>query len=94
LKSLALPALAAMLVTACATTGAMADQGGAPAQEKAGYDLNTPEGVLGAQRRIWCTETDGQPVYWSFTGEAYSRRQGEKDQLLFKVYGYNTRSCG
>lgn len=94
LKTLALPALAVVFLTACGTVGALAGSGGTMAQDKAGYDLATPEGVLGAQRRIWCTETDGEPVYWSFTGEAYSRRQGEKDQLLFKVYGYNTRTCG
>lgn len=58
------------------------------------YDLNSPDGVLAAQRRLWCTETDGEPVYWTFNGEAFARRQGEKDQLLFKVAGYNVRTCG
>jgi hypothetical protein len=71
---------------------------GAPApsfaQGGAAFDLSKPEGVLAAQRRLWCTEADGEPVYWTFTGEAFSRRQGEKDQLLFKVYGYNVRTCG
>jgi hypothetical protein len=66
---------------------------GAAAQGQA-YDLKTPEGVLAAQRRLWCTETDGEPVFWTFNGEAYSRRMGEKDQMLFKVAGYNVRTCG
>jgi hypothetical protein len=66
----------------------------APSVQAQGYDLATPEGVLAAQRRLWCTEKDGEPVFWTFNGEAYSRRMGEKDQMLFKVYGYNTRTCG
>jgi hypothetical protein len=66
----------------------------APAAQAQGYDLKTPDGVLAAQRRLWCTETDGEPVYWTFNGEAFSRRAGEKDQMLFKVFGYNVRTCG
>lgn len=56
-------------------------------------DLNTPEGVVAAQRRIWCTERDNQPVYWNWRGDVYSRRQGERDRLLFRVEGLNTRTC-
>lgn len=83
-------------VFAAAVWAALAGLTAIPAVQAQGkaYDLNTPEGVLAAQRRLWCTETDGEPVYWTFTGDAYSRRMGEKDQLLFKVYGYNTRTCG
>lgn len=46
-----------------------------------------------ASRRIWCTMTDNEPVYWSWRGDAYSRRQGEPDKLLFRVEGLNTRTC-
>lgn len=56
-------------------------------------DLGTPEGVIAAQRRIWCTERDNQPVYWNWRGDVYSRRQGERDRLLFRVEGLNTRTC-
>lgn len=56
-------------------------------------DLSTPEGVVQAQRRIWCTERDNEPVYWNWRGEAYSRREGERDRLLFKVEGLNVRTC-
>jgi dipeptidyl aminopeptidase/acylaminoacyl peptidase len=56
-------------------------------------DLSTPEGVVAAQRRIWCTERDNEPVYWNWRGEAYSRREGERDRLLFKVEGLNVRTC-
>lgn len=56
-------------------------------------DLASPEGALAAMRRIWCGDADGSPVYWNWRGEAYARRQGEKDRLLFKVEGLNVRSC-
>jgi hypothetical protein len=56
-------------------------------------DLDTPAGVMMANRRIWCTMTDGEPVYWHWRGEAFSRRQGEKDRMLFKVEGLNVRTC-
>jgi hypothetical protein len=56
-------------------------------------DLSTPLGVVQANRRIWCTMTDNQPVYWFWRGDVYSRRQGEPDKLLFKVEGLNTRTC-
>jgi hypothetical protein len=56
-------------------------------------NLSTPEGVVEAQRRIWCTERDGEAVYWNWRGEAYSRRQGERDRLLFRVEGLNVRTC-
>jgi hypothetical protein len=84
-------ALFAAALSAASVT--LAVPAGAAAQGQA-FDLNTPEGVLAAQRRLWCTETDGEPVFWTFNGEAYSRRMGEKDQMLFKVFGYNTRTCG
>jgi hypothetical protein len=63
-----------------------------PAQAQR-INLATPEGVVEAQRRIWCTERDGEPVYWNWRGEAYSRRQGERDRLLFRVEGLNVRTC-
>jgi hypothetical protein len=56
-------------------------------------DLNTPAGVTQAMRRIWCSEVDGQPVYWSWQGDVYARRQGERDRLLFRVQGLNVRTC-
>lgn len=56
-------------------------------------NLSTPEGVVQAQRRIWCTERDNEPVYWNWRGEAYSRREGERDRLLFRVEGLNVRTC-
>jgi hypothetical protein len=71
---------------------AEAQRNRAPAPAKV-LDLSTPEGAMIANRRIWCTMTDNQPVYWFWRGEVYSRRQGEADRLLFKVEGLNTRTC-
>lgn len=56
-------------------------------------DLASPDGIVAAMRRIWCGDADGRPVYWNWRGEAFARRQGEKDRLLFKVEGLNTRTC-
>jgi hypothetical protein len=62
--------------------------------QPAPIDLSTPQGALQAMRRIWCTQTDGEPVYWFWQGDVYSRRQGEADRLLFRVQGLNVRTCG
>lgn len=56
-------------------------------------DLATPEGAVAAMRRLYCTKGDGAPVYWSWQGDAYARRSGEKDRLLFRVHGLNVRTC-
>ncbi|MBI1188603.1 MAG: DUF1838 domain-containing protein [Alphaproteobacteria bacterium] len=77
------PALAASLSALAATAPAEAQR----------IDLATPEGVIEAQRRIWCTERDNEPVYWNWRGDVYSRRDGERDRLLFKVEGLNVRTC-
>jgi hypothetical protein len=71
----------------------------APAKPKAAaaapakLDLATPQGAMIASRRIWCTMTDLEPVFWFWQGEAYARRAGEKDRMLFKVEGINVRTC-
>lgn len=56
-------------------------------------DLSTADGAVQAMRRIWCAGADGAPTYWRWRGEVWSRRQGEKDRLLFKVEGLNVRTC-
>jgi hypothetical protein len=63
------------------------------ASQAAPIDVTTPSGALQVMRRIWCTETDNEPVYWFWRGDVYSRRQGEADKLLFKVEGLNVRTC-
>jgi len=57
-------------------------------------DLATPEGALAAQRRLWCSATDGAVVTWYWSGSVWSRRAGEPDRRLFDVEGMNIRTCG
>lgn len=59
----------------------------------ASLNLGTPEGALAANRKIQCSLNDLQPVYFTWEGEAYGRRQGEADRRLFKVIGMNVRQC-
>jgi hypothetical protein len=85
-------AAAGAIAGAMALTAAVADA--QPRRASGMIDLSTTEGALAASRRIWCTETDGEPVYWFWQGEAYSRREGERDKHLFNVLGINVRTCG
>jgi Protein of unknown function (DUF1838) len=56
-------------------------------------DLTTPEGVVAANRKMGCDLRDGVPVTYYWAGDAYSRRQGEADKLLFRAEGMNIRQC-
>jgi Protein of unknown function (DUF1838) len=56
-------------------------------------DLTTPEGVLAANRKMGCDLRDGVPVTYYWAGDAFSRRQGEADKLLFRAEGMNIRQC-
>lgn len=48
---------------------------------------------LEMSRRMQCSIKDNETVYAQWSGNLYSRRQGERDKLLFKVVGLNTRKC-
>jgi hypothetical protein len=65
----------------------------AEAQKAKMIDLNTPEGVNLAGRRIQCGAVDNTPTIYSFHGEAFARVPGEPDRKLFDVEGYNVRQC-
>lgn len=69
-----------------ALTGALASG----AQE---LDPNDPGDALTIARKIACSAQDGVPATYWWAGRAYSRRQGERDRLLFLVEGMNTRAC-
>jgi Protein of unknown function (DUF1838) len=56
-------------------------------------DLTTPAGVLAANRKMGCDLRDGVAVTYYWAGDAYSRRQGEADKLLFRAEGMNIRHC-
>ena len=56
-------------------------------------DLDNPDDAFEASRKVGCSPVDGEAVTFWWHGRAYARRQGEKDKLLFKVEGMNTRQC-
>ena len=56
-------------------------------------DLDNPDDAFAANRKVQCSTVDGEQVTYWWHGRAYSRRQGEKDKLLFNVEGMNTRQC-
>ncbi len=51
------------------------------------------EDALTISRKIMCSTVDGEPATYWWHGEAYSRRMGERDKLLFLVEGMNVRAC-
>lgn len=74
---------AVLLCAVLATSAACAGQ----------LDLNNPDDAFTVGRKIQCSTVDGEPITYWWHGRAYSRRQGEKDKLLFRVDGMNTRQC-
>jgi len=85
------PRLASLTVAAClalAAPAALATKAKPPR-----IDLSSPQGALVASRKIQCSLEDGKPVTYYWHGDMYSRVEGERDRLLFKVQGMNTRRC-
>jgi len=75
--------LVALLISFAATGPSLA----------ATLDLNNPEHAVKALQKLQCHLEDGKPaVYW-WTGSAFSRVPGEKDQKLFDYHGMNVRAC-
>ena len=58
-----------------------------------GFELTPGSGHLKAQRKIICSTVDDKPIVYWWYGRMYSRVQGEKDRLLFRVEGMNIRAC-
>jgi len=56
-------------------------------------DPDDPNDALTIARKIACSTIDGKAATYWWQGRAYSRRQGERDRLLFLVEGMNTRAC-
>ncbi len=57
-------------------------------------DINDPADALKISRKITCGSLeDEKPRYAVWEGQGYSRLVGERDRLLFKVVGANTRQC-
>ncbi len=72
-----------VLLATCAVSTAAADQ----------IDLNTPEGVIEATRKVYCSSTDEKETMYRFEGSAFARKRGEADKLLFNVTGMSVRKC-
>ena len=56
-------------------------------------DPTKPEDALEISKRVQCGEADGKPAVYHWSGNVYSRIQGEPDRLLFKGEGMNIRQC-
>ena len=56
-------------------------------------DISTAEGVAKINRKIQCSLVDNKPITYYWYGNAFGRRLGMSDKLLFKVEGMNVRSC-
>ncbi len=56
-------------------------------------DPMDPDDALTIGRKIGCSTVDGEAITYWWHGKAYSRRQGERDRLLFLVEGMNIRAC-
>ncbi len=56
-------------------------------------DPEVAQDALTISRKIACSTVDGEAATFWWEGRAYSRRQGERDRLLFNVEGMNTRAC-
>jgi hypothetical protein len=63
-----------------------------PAQARQ-LDPAKPADALEISKRVQCGEADSKPAVYHWSGNAYSRIEGEGDRLLFKVEGMNVRQC-
>lgn len=59
----------------------------------ADLDPADPKDALTINRKVQCSAVDGEATTYWWHGNAYSRRMGERDKLLFKVEGMNIRAC-
>jgi len=52
-----------------------------------------PADALTIARKVACSTIDGKNIVYWWHGDAFARRTGERDKLLFKVEGMNVRAC-
>ena len=57
------------------------------------FELKPGKDSLDASRKITCSMIDDKPIVYWWYGRMYSRVQGERDKLLFRVEGMNIRAC-
>ena len=56
-------------------------------------DPAKPQDALEITKRTQCGEADGKPAVYYWSGNVYSRVEGERDRLLFRGEGMNIRQC-
>lgn len=56
-------------------------------------DPAKPEDALEINKRTTCGVADGQPAVYYFSGQVYSRVDGEPDRHLFNTEAMNIRQC-
>lgn len=78
-------ALVGLGLAACAT----AQDGGSGER----LDPMDAKDTLTIMRKIQCSTVDAEPVVYWWHGQAFSRRQGERDVHIFDVEGMNIRAC-
>ena len=83
-----------LLMLSAAACLALAVQPAAATKPRAPrVNLDDPQGVLLASRKVQCSLEDGKPVTFYWRGDMFSRVSGERDRQLFRVEGMNTRRC-
>ena len=65
----------------------------APGIAFADLDPGDAGDTLTINRKVMCSTVDGEAQTYWWHGEAYSRRMGERDRLMFLVEGMNIRAC-
>lgn len=56
-------------------------------------DPNDPADSVLINRKVQCSTVDNEPITYWWHGQAFSRKQGERDRHLFDVVGMNVRAC-
>jgi hypothetical protein len=64
-----------------------------PVDTVSAFELTPGAGYLKASRKVTCSLEENKPIVYWWYGRMYSRVQGEKDRLLFRVEGMNIRQC-
>jgi hypothetical protein len=85
------PWLTTLTAAACLALASQAALATKPTPPR--INLDDPQGVMMAARKIQCSLVDGEPVTYYWHGDMFSRMEGERDRLLFKVEGMNIRRC-
>lgn len=56
-------------------------------------DPNDPADAITIARKVACSTVDGEPVTYTWHGNLWVRRAGERDRLIFRIEGMNVRAC-